>query len=139
VHTQLLCRFALIAAMTRKNLEDVLLLKLAHRVGVSDTSGVHLEDEVVEFAFQSRGLPFSELAGPGWDPASCITLLSLRLQAGLDPIRCRVLEVVETVKQTLFEIGGHDEGYSMSGPKKIWSEMRIFNPWGAGQKCGYCE
>jgi hypothetical protein len=37
------------------------LLKLAHRVGVSDTSGVHLEDEVVEFAFQSRRLPFVEL------------------------------------------------------------------------------
>ena len=62
VHAEFFCRFALVAAMTRKNLEDVLSLKLAHRVGITDTSGVHLEDEVVEFAFQSRGLPFSELA-----------------------------------------------------------------------------
>jgi hypothetical protein len=61
VHPEFLCRFTLIAAVTRKNLENVLLLKLTHRVGVSNTSGVHLEDEVVEFAFQSRGLPFSEL------------------------------------------------------------------------------
>jgi hypothetical protein len=28
--------------------------------------------------------------------------------------------MVETIKQTEFEIGRHDEGYSMSGPKKIW-------------------
>jgi hypothetical protein len=62
VHAEFLSRFTLIAAMTRKNLEDVLSLKLAHRVGVSNTSGVHLEDEVVEFAFQSRSLPFLELA-----------------------------------------------------------------------------
>jgi hypothetical protein len=62
MHAQLLSRFTLIAAVTRKNLEDVLSLKFAHSVGVSNTSGVHLEDEIVEFAFQSRGLPFSELA-----------------------------------------------------------------------------
>ena len=60
MHAEFLGGFALIAAVTRKNLENVLLLKLAHRVGVSNTSGVHLEDEVVEFAFQSRSLPFVE-------------------------------------------------------------------------------
>jgi hypothetical protein len=54
VHAELLRRFTLIAAVTRENLENVLLLKLTHRVGVSDTGGVHLEYEVVEFAFQSR-------------------------------------------------------------------------------------
>jgi hypothetical protein len=54
VHAEFFSGFALIAAMTRKNLEDVALLKLAHRVGVDDTSGVHLENEIVEFAFQSR-------------------------------------------------------------------------------------
>lgn len=71
MHAELLSGFALITAMTRKNLEDVLLLKLAHRVGVSNTSGVHLEDEVVEFAFQSRSLPFYGMdVGPGWDPAT---------------------------------------------------------------------
>ena len=58
MHAELFSCFALIAAMTRKYLEDVPLLKLTHRVGVSNTSGVHLEDEVVEFAFQSRRLPF---------------------------------------------------------------------------------
>ncbi len=50
--------------MMRKNLEDVLLLKLAHRLRVGNPSGVHLEDEVVEIAFQSRSLPFIELTGP---------------------------------------------------------------------------
>lgn len=64
MHAEFLSSFALIAAVTRKNLEDVLLLKLAHRVGVSNTSGVHLEDEVVEFAFQSRSLPFVEWTWP---------------------------------------------------------------------------
>jgi hypothetical protein len=38
-----------------------LLLELTYRVSVGNTSGVHLEDEVVEFAFQSRVLPFIEL------------------------------------------------------------------------------
>jgi hypothetical protein len=104
VHTKLLCRFALITAMTRKNLEYVLLLELSHRVGVSDTSSVHLEDEVVEIAFQSRGLPFSKLGWSCLGSSFSITRLSLRLEAGLDPIRCRVLEVVEAVKQTLSEI-----------------------------------
>lgn len=60
MHAELLRCFALIATMTRKHLEDVTFLKLTHRVGVSNTSGVHLEDEVVEFAFQSRRLPFVE-------------------------------------------------------------------------------
>lgn len=68
-----------------------------------------------------------------------ITLLSLRLEALLDPIRCRVLDVVEAVKKTQFEIGRHDEGYSMCGSKKIRSQIRIFNPWGTGQKGGYSE
>ncbi len=63
MHAELFCRFTLIAAVTRKYLEDVLLLKLAHGVGISNTSSVHLEDEVVEFAFQSRGLPFVEWRG----------------------------------------------------------------------------
>ncbi len=66
-----------------------------------------------------------------------MTLLSLRLEAFLDPIRCRVLEMVKTVKQTHFEIGGHDEGYSMCGPKKIWGQMRIFNPGGSRQEGGH--
>ena len=139
MHAEFLCRLALIAAVMRKNLEDVLFLKLAHRVGVSDTSCVHLEDEVVEFAFQSRVLPFLELAWPWLGSNFIMALLSVRLQARLDPIRCRVLEVVETVEQALLEIGGHDEGYSMSGPKKIRCELRIFNPRGAGQKCGDSE
>jgi hypothetical protein len=104
VHAELFCGFTLIAAVTRKNLENVLFLKLAHRVGVSNPSGVHLEDEVVEFAFQSRGLPFLELWRPWLGSGFLFTLLSLQLQAALDPIRCRVLEMVETVKQTLFKI-----------------------------------
>ncbi len=54
MHAEFFCRFTLIAAVTRKNLEDELFLKLAYRVGITDTSGVHLENEVVEFAFQSR-------------------------------------------------------------------------------------
>ena len=61
MHTEFFCSFALIAAMTRKHFKDVALFKLTHRVGISDTSGVHLEDEVVEFAFQSQMLPFVEL------------------------------------------------------------------------------
>ncbi len=134
MHAELFCCFTLIAAVTRKNLQNVLLLKLTHCVVISNTSGVHLEDEIVEFAFQSRGLPFSELVWSCSGSSFIITLLSSRLQTGPDPIRCRVPEVVETVKQTLFEIGGHDEGYSMSGPKKIWGKVRIFNPWGARQE-----
>jgi hypothetical protein len=54
VHAELLRRLTLIAAVTRENLKDVLLLKLTHRVGISNTGGMHLEYEVVEFAFQSR-------------------------------------------------------------------------------------
>ncbi len=86
MHAEFFCRFALIAAMTRKNLEDVLFLKLPHRVGVTDTSGVHLEDEVVEFAFQSRVFLFVE-----WTWALVgIRLhdyIRLGLQATFDPIR----------------------------------------------------
>lgn len=104
VHAEFFCRFTLIAAMTRKNLEEVLSLKLAHSVGVTDTSGVHLEDEVFEFAFQSRGLPFGELAWSWLGSIFMMTLPSVQLQARLDPIRCRVLEVAKTVKETLFEI-----------------------------------
>lgn len=59
MHPKFLRRLALVSTMTRKNLKDVLLLKLAHCLGVGDTSGVHLENEVVEFAFQSRVLPLS--------------------------------------------------------------------------------
>ena len=132
MHAEFLGGLALIAAVTRENLEDVLLLKLANRVGVGNTSGVHLEDEVVEFAFQSRSLPFVEWTWPWLGTGYRITFSSLRLEALLDPIGRRVLDVVETVKQTKFEIGGHDEGYSMCGSKKIRSEKRIFNPGGAG-------
>ena len=40
VHPELFSGLALIAAVTRKHFEDVALLKLTHRVVVSDTSGV---------------------------------------------------------------------------------------------------
>jgi hypothetical protein len=86
VHAKLFSSLALITAVTRKNLEDVLLFKLAHRVGVGNTSGVHLEDEVVEFAFQSRSLPFMELTAPLLGPARCF-LHSVQLTALLDPAR----------------------------------------------------
>jgi len=86
--------------MTRKNLEDVLFLKLAYRVGVTDTSGMHLEDEVVEFAFQSQVFLLWNGHGPWLGSDYMMTRFSLRLQTALDPIRCRVLEMVETVKQT---------------------------------------
>ena len=130
MHAELFCRFTLIAAVTRKNLENVLFLELAHRVGVTDSSGVHLEDEVVEFAFQSR--VFLLWSGHGPWLGSDYMMTRLTLKTALDPIRWHVLEMVELVKQTPFEIGGHDEGYSMSGPKKIRGEMRIFNPRGTG-------
>lgn len=84
--------------MTRKNLEDVLLLKLAHSVCVGNTSRMHLEDEVVEFAFQSRGLPFIELSGSCLGSGLMSSLPSLWLEALFDPIRCRVLEVHEPIK-----------------------------------------
>jgi hypothetical protein len=73
VHPELFSGLALIAAVTRKHFEDVALLKLTHRVVVSDTSGVHLEDEVVEFAFQSRRLPFMELTWPWLGPDYILT------------------------------------------------------------------
>jgi hypothetical protein len=85
VHAELFCRFTLIAAVARKNLENVLLLKLSHRVGVTDTSGVHLEDEVIEFAFQSRVFLFWNGHGP-W-LGSDYMMTRLRLQTALDPIR----------------------------------------------------
>ena len=47
-----------------------------------------------------------------------------------------MLQVVEAVKQPQSEIGRHDEGYSMSGSKKIRREMRIFDPGSWGQKGG---
>jgi hypothetical protein len=121
VHAEFFRRLTLIAAVTRENLEDVLFLKFAHRVRISNTSGVHLEYEVVEFAFQSRVFLLWNGRGPWLGSNYIMTLLSLRLETFLDPIRCRVLEMVETVKYTSFEIRRHDEGYSMSGPKKIWS------------------
>jgi hypothetical protein len=58
VHVQLFGRFALVAAVVRKHLEDVPLLKLADSIGVGDTLGVHLEDEIVEIAFQIAQLPY---------------------------------------------------------------------------------
>jgi hypothetical protein len=64
VHAEFFRRFTLIAAVTRKNLENELFLKLAHRVGVTDTSGMHLEDEVVEFAFQSQVFLLWNVYGP---------------------------------------------------------------------------
>ena len=79
-----------------------MLLKLTHRVGVSNPGGVHLEYEVVEFAFQSRVFLLWNGRGPwlGSNYIMIMTLLSLSLEPFLDPIRCRVLEMVETVKQT---------------------------------------
>jgi len=70
VHAQLFCGLTLIAAMTRENLEDVALLKFPHSVGVTDTGGVHLEDEIVEFAFQSRSFLFVELTW-SWFGTDC--------------------------------------------------------------------
>jgi hypothetical protein len=54
MHAELFRGLALITAMTREDFEDKALLELAHRVSVTKAGGVHLEDEIVEFAFQSR-------------------------------------------------------------------------------------
>ena len=85
MHAELFCRFTLVAAVTRKNLENVLFLELAHCVGVTDASGVHLEDEVFEFAFQSRVFLLWNGRGPWLGSNYMMTLL--RLQTALDPIR----------------------------------------------------
>ena len=85
MHAKLFCRFTLVAAVTRKNLENVLFLELAHCVGVTDASGVHLEDEVFEFAFQSRVFLLWNGRGPWLGSNYMMTLL--RLQTALDPIR----------------------------------------------------
>jgi hypothetical protein len=79
VHAEFFRRFTLIAAVTRENLEDVLLLKFAHRVGISNTGSVHLEYEVVEFAFQSRVFLLWNGRGPWLGSNYMMTLLSLRL------------------------------------------------------------
>jgi hypothetical protein len=55
VHGEFLRRFALIAAMARKNFKYVSLLELADGISIRDAGGMHLEDEIIEIAFQSRG------------------------------------------------------------------------------------
>ena len=65
MHAQLLRGFALVATVTRKRLQDVLLLELTHRVSIGNAGSAHLEDEVGKFAFHSRSLPFlRDASGP---------------------------------------------------------------------------
>ena len=61
MHAEFFSSFALIAAMTREYFEDVALLKFTYSFGVSSTGGMHLEDEVVEFTFQSQSFLLVEL------------------------------------------------------------------------------
>ena len=68
---------------------------------------------------------------PGQEP-SALLILSVRRDGVLDPIGCGVLKAIQAVKQPQAEIGRHDEGYSMSGPKKIRCKKRIFNPGRCG-------
>ena len=58
VHPELFGRLALIAAMSNQNFQQKPLLEFTNRVGVADTRGVHLEDEIVEFALHSLGFLF---------------------------------------------------------------------------------
>jgi hypothetical protein len=53
VHAELVGGLALIAAMVREDLEDVALLEVADSVCVADAGGMHLENEVIKFAFQA--------------------------------------------------------------------------------------
>jgi hypothetical protein len=41
--------------MTNQHFQKKPLFELPHRIGVVDACGVHLEDEIVEFAFHSLG------------------------------------------------------------------------------------
>ena len=75
MHAELFGGLTLIAAVTREDLENITLLEFAHGVGVADTSGVHLKDEVVEFAFQSQRLPFLELNWSWFGTVCGITFL----------------------------------------------------------------
>jgi hypothetical protein len=47
-----------------------------------------------------------------------------------------VLDVMQTIEQPKFQVGGHDEGYSMRGTKKIWSEKRSLHPGCGGEEGG---
>ena len=58
VHVQLFGSFALVAAVVCEHLKDVPLFKLADSIGVGDTLRVHLEDEIVEIAFQCARFPY---------------------------------------------------------------------------------
>jgi hypothetical protein len=57
MHAELIGGLALVAAMTRQHLEDVALLELTHGVVIAHAGGMHLEDDIIEIAFQSRRLP----------------------------------------------------------------------------------
>ncbi len=65
MHAELFRRLALVSTVTRKHLQDVLLLELTHCVSIGNACTAHLEDEVGKFAFHSRSLPFlRDASGP---------------------------------------------------------------------------
>ena len=59
MNTQLIGRFALVSPVRNQYLAQVLLFKLAHRIIVTDTAGMHLRDQAVQFSSHVRLLLFS--------------------------------------------------------------------------------
>lgn len=115
VHPELLGCLALVAPMPGQNLKDEALLELTDGVGVIEAGGMHLEDEIVEFAFHSWR-SFTKLH------------TSVRRRAVVDPVGRSVLEVVDALEQLDLQVPGHHEGYLMRPSKQIGCEEGVLHP-----------
>lgn len=123
MHAEFFGCLALVAAMARQDFCDETLFELTHCIGIGDAGGVHLEDEVIKFAFHVGAVPsmlkFYSVAVTIVACSDMQLVLSVLRMARLDPIGCGVLDVCSPVAQFLFQVCRYEEGYSMSALKKI--------------------
>jgi len=123
MHAKFFGCLALVAAVAGEDFGDETLFELTHCIGIGDAGGVHLYDEIVQFAFHVGAVPsrlkFYSVAVTIVACCNVQLVISVLRMARLDPIGCVVLDACGPVAQLLFQVFRYEEGYSMSALKKI--------------------